>query len=268
MSVDIQSTTGSCLIQGDAVSGQGLYLIPSHTATINEVVATADATNPRIDQVILEVLDNTHDASGSNLARTRVLTGTPTVGATLNNRSGATALPNSAMRLADILVPAASSSVVTANIRDRRTYARGFHGRQAASTADYTTTASVYAPIDSTNLSMRVEANGNPLRLELRPGYGTTNTINTLGTAFFADAGGGLTEVAGSERFEYFATISKFYQPRNETVWTPAPGSYRIVPEYGKVDAGTATFTLGANATSALMFEINEILPSADNGTS
>jgi len=112
-------------VRGDAVTLQGIYPVPPHSATINETVTAADGTNPRIDQVVLEILDNTHDASGSNLARTRVIAGTPTGGATLDNRTGAAATPSSAMLLADVLVPAASSSVTNANIRDRRPFVQG-----------------------------------------------------------------------------------------------------------------------------------------------
>jgi hypothetical protein len=56
--------------------------VPPHSAVINETIAAADATNPRNDLVVLEIKDTQHDASGSNLAQTRVVTGTPNVSAT------------------------------------------------------------------------------------------------------------------------------------------------------------------------------------------
>lgn len=119
MSVDVNMDE-LAHVRGDAVALQGLYYVPPHSATINETVAASDPTNPRIDRVILEVQDNVHDASGGNLARTRVITGTPSSGATLDNLTGAAAVPNSAVLLADVLVPATSTTVVDANIRDRR----------------------------------------------------------------------------------------------------------------------------------------------------
>lgn len=112
-------------IRGDAVALQGIYKIAPHSATINESVTAADGTNPRVDRVILELKDNTHDASGSNLVQTRVVAGTPTGGATLDNLTGAASVPNSAMLLADVLVPALSTSVTNANIRDRRPFLAG-----------------------------------------------------------------------------------------------------------------------------------------------
>lgn len=126
MSVDITMPAGGgALVQGDTVSGQGLYYVPVHSANINEAIASNSSGTPRIDQVILEVLDNVHDASGNNLARVRVLTGTATGGATLDNRTGAATLPGSALLLADILVANGAGSITTAAIRDRRKWAKG-----------------------------------------------------------------------------------------------------------------------------------------------
>lgn len=124
-SVDIAASAGTACIAGTTIGNQGVYTVPPHSAVINEVIAAADPTNPRIDQVILRAYDNTIDGSGNNFARTEVLTGTPTVGATLVNRTGAAALSANAIRLADVLVPAASASVTNANIKDRRPRTRG-----------------------------------------------------------------------------------------------------------------------------------------------
>jgi hypothetical protein len=124
MSVDVNMDDGA-YVRGDAVALQGLYYVSPHSATINEVVTAADATNPRIDQVVLELKDNAHDASGANLVQTRVVAGTATVGATLDNRTGAAALPSSALLLADVLVGATVTSISNANIRDRRAFVAG-----------------------------------------------------------------------------------------------------------------------------------------------
>jgi len=125
MSVNIAASSGWCVVQGDAVTNQGLYQVPPHSASIAETIAAAHATLPRIDRVIVELLDNAHDASGFNKAQTRVLTGTATAGATLANQTGVVAVPSNAMPLARILVPAASTSVSTSNIWDERPKSRG-----------------------------------------------------------------------------------------------------------------------------------------------
>lgn len=88
----------------------------ARTALAGLAVTAANASNPRIDQVVMDV-----DGTLS------VLAGTPTSGATLDNRTGAAAMGNGLIRLADILVPAASASVSAGNIRDRRQWARGLN---------------------------------------------------------------------------------------------------------------------------------------------
>jgi hypothetical protein len=103
---------------------QGMYFVDYNSATIlNLDIAAADGTNPRIDQIFLAIED-AQIAGANNQATLRVVTGTPTGGATLDNRTGVGAVPAGmcSILLADILVPALSTSVVTANIRDRRPF--------------------------------------------------------------------------------------------------------------------------------------------------
>ncbi len=129
MTVDVTSSVGSgAVVQGDSITAQGNYFIPPTTADVNVDIATADATNPRNDLVVLEVKDDQHDASGLNIARVRVITGTPNGSAALNNAPGANgtpALPSSCLLLAVVNVTAGLASVVTARISDRRPWAGG-----------------------------------------------------------------------------------------------------------------------------------------------
>lgn len=112
MSVDVAA--GTCLIQDDHASGGGFY---GYTlgSTANVAVGTANATNPRIDRVVVKILDNAL-GDASNSASVVVVAGTATAGATLSNLTGAAAVPNSSLLLANVLVPAASSSVTNGNI--------------------------------------------------------------------------------------------------------------------------------------------------------
>lgn len=188
MILSIAASTGDgAVVQGDSITAQGLYYVPPHSGAITETVTTAHATLPRIDQVILEVLDANHDGGASNLARVRILAGTATAGATLDNRTGATALPNSAIRLADVLVPAAAASILAGNIRDRRPRARGAYRfikrtANAAATNDYTTTSATFASIDSTNFRPRIECSGVPLRMTIRGllSHGTSGALTVM----------------------------------------------------------------------------------------
>ncbi len=180
MSVDVTMPAGgAALVRGTAVTGQGLYQVQTHNATVNEVVAAAHATLPRIDSVYLRIYDTLHDASGLNRAEIVVVTGTATSGATLDNRTGAGAQPGSSLRLADILVPAASTSVTQANIRDRRTWARGGRGR-----ATHTGGMQIIGTADTLmNPTMRLECSGAPLTMTLTGIVLNPGVASTLGFA-------------------------------------------------------------------------------------
>lgn len=130
MTVDVASSVGEgAVVQGDSVTGQGRYFVPQTPSNVNVDIAAADATNPRNDLVVLEVKDDQHDAGGLNLARARVITGTPNASAALTDApgvNGTPALPSSCMPLAVVRVAAAATSIATAAISDRRTAARPY----------------------------------------------------------------------------------------------------------------------------------------------
>lgn len=126
MTVDVQSSSGGALVQGDSVTAQGHYTIPQTATNVNVDIAAADATNPRNDLVVLEVKDDQHDASGLNLARVRVITGTPNASAALTSDygvNGTPALPSSCLPLAVVRVAAGATSITNAAINDRRSIA-------------------------------------------------------------------------------------------------------------------------------------------------
>jgi hypothetical protein len=112
MSVD--TAAGKAFVQGDTIVRQGLYQAVND-AVVNTAVAAAHATLPRLDQLVLRVYDSTVTGS-SDVAQLEMVAGTPTASASLANRLGAAALPASALRIADVLVPAAAASIVNANI--------------------------------------------------------------------------------------------------------------------------------------------------------
>jgi hypothetical protein len=255
LSVDSNMPAGGfAYVQGDTISGQGLYCVPVHSANINEPVAPADLTNPRVDQVILEVQDNVLDSSGGNQARIRVLTGTPTGGATLTNRSGATALPGNALLLADVLVAANATTVPNSAIRDRRKWARGAFGRQLL-TSGTVTNATTTLAIISASLLARVECSGAPLRVSLLA-TATNSTGGGVVTGCQLDGAnidslvdlataGGVGSAAWSAASFAYTTI-------------PAAGSHILQPTFAGFTAGTAS--LLASSTSPIVFTIEEVL--------
>lgn len=142
---------GSAAVRGSA-DRQGTYLVRSSSFE-NIPLAPNFWGYPRLDQLILRVYDSEFPAESlpqmegtgvpSNLGGTQadtvnklvpgafstsepddgaalgILLGTPTSGATLDNRFGATALPTNCILLADVLIPE-TNLVTSANIRDRR----------------------------------------------------------------------------------------------------------------------------------------------------
>jgi len=111
-------TGSSVLVQpGHAVvtrTGQGLYLCPNSTARVVALDA-ADATNPRIDLIVLQVLDQPLGDSVTQV-QVRAVTGTPA------GSPVAPALPTGAIPLARVAVAAAptGNTIVNANITDLR----------------------------------------------------------------------------------------------------------------------------------------------------
>jgi hypothetical protein len=117
MSVDIAA--GATYMMGDEATDRQPNYRGRSNSIVNLGVSAAHATLPRIDRVVAECLDATFSGV-SRLWRTRVIAGTATAAADLENLNGAAAVPNNAHLLANVLVPAASTSVIDANIRDTR----------------------------------------------------------------------------------------------------------------------------------------------------
>lgn len=163
---------------------KGLYHINSDAA-VPVTIPAANASNPRIDQIVLTVQDPSFDPAVTNSTPLiQVLQGTPTPGATLNNRSGAVAtLPPSSLRLADVLVPTAAAALSAASIRDRRTFARGIQKRAIASTADNISISTTPTLVPAA--AIRAEITGdNPVEITMLYGAYTSNAATTSTNTF------------------------------------------------------------------------------------
>lgn len=155
MTVDVACSVGSgAIVQGDSITAQGNYFVPPTAANVNVDIAAADATNPRNDLVVLEVKDDQHDASGLNLARVRVITGTANASAAATDAPGANgtpALPSSCLLLAVVRLPAAQTSVITSYINDRRPWAGGVPTYETSLPSPAVDSQEIYYRADSTN---------------------------------------------------------------------------------------------------------------------
>jgi hypothetical protein len=155
LSVSVAASTGDgALVQGDSVTAQGEYFVPPSSGALTVTCAAADATNPRNDLVVLEVKDDAHDASGLNLARVRIVTGTPNGSAGLNDAPGANgtpALPSSCLLLAVVRVTAGLSVLTGANVSDRRPWAGSVPSYETSLPSPAADGQEVYYRADSTN---------------------------------------------------------------------------------------------------------------------
>lgn len=161
MSVDV--AVGAAWVQIDTGTRNGVSHLYSD-AIVNTAITAAHATLPRLDQVVLRYNDSFIPTGAGDVPTIEVVAGTPTTGATLDNRTGATALPNDCLRLADVLVPAASSTVVSANIRDRRLFCRGAnYGQRGAAVGNTTTASTGFVTLDAGLYDGRFELGPNSI---------------------------------------------------------------------------------------------------------
>jgi len=122
----INYAAGIAWILGQNIADQGMYR--EYIVSAGSITVPGNASgNPRVDTVILRVMDNAADASTFNECRIEVVPGTPTVGATLANLSGIANLTTlgeaskSVLLLGYVLVPNGATVLTTAgNIRDAR----------------------------------------------------------------------------------------------------------------------------------------------------
>lgn len=250
---------GSARVTDDSgVIGAGVLVPVAFSGSTVTIGANASG-NPRIDQIILTL-------SGWNVGTVSVLPGTASGGATLDNRTGAAALPSNAIRLADILMPNgfAGPFVQNTHIRDRRPWARGAfkaiaRNTNAASADDYTTAAGVSTIIDAVNMAARLETSGNPVEATLT-GFASNGTLNAsvLWAWFIDGATTPYTQVthSGGLAGEQNPVI-------NRVMTTPAAGSHLWQPSWA---VSTGIGTLYARSAYTVLMTVREIMaPSTAN---
>ncbi len=118
MSVDVFN--GIAYIPASEGSKQGTY-VAVNDATVNKTIATSDPTNPRIDIVVLKVQDAFYSGV-TNSWSIAVVTGTPA------GSPSPPAAPANSMTIAHVAVAANATSIVNANITDKRYYATSLGG--------------------------------------------------------------------------------------------------------------------------------------------
>lgn len=123
----VNVASGKAYVAGQNVDDQGMYRVKEpNTNTGTITIPASDLSKPRIDQLVLMVMDASNDTSGNRKGLLKLIQGVATTGATLTNRTGAADLTTladntkSVLLLSDILVPAGVSTSAACVIRDRR----------------------------------------------------------------------------------------------------------------------------------------------------
>lgn len=109
---------GHALVRGSTVTNQGVYVVLSD-ATELITPGAAPGTGSRIDLLILEVLDGQVTGAGSgasvNKGQLRIVAGTPAT------TPAVPTTPASSVVLAQVTIPAGTTTLTSANITDKRT---------------------------------------------------------------------------------------------------------------------------------------------------
>jgi hypothetical protein len=127
MTLDV--TAGVAVLEGDDAAGQGNYLVEASETLGAFTIDTADATNPRIDRVGIQLNDPSEGGSSGRNSTFVVVKGTAAAS------PSAPTLPDSFLELAQVTVPAGATSIEDADITDTRELANLTHQDQVGETA-------------------------------------------------------------------------------------------------------------------------------------
>lgn len=254
MSVDVAA--GNAWVKGDDTTRQGLYHV-INDAIVNVGVSGADVTNPRIDQIVLQIADSSVLGT-SDTPLLKVITGTPTASAQSSNpgganyRAGAAALPNTALRLADITVPAGATSIINSNVTSRRPWARGMYLSSVGSGGDITISQTSFTGTGiGIPSGVSCECSGNPIRFAIQGVYSSGGT-ETFSVAPFVDG----AVVTGLQRD--YLVVPSFYNPLAiQWMLYPSAGAH-IFAFQVKVSGGSVI--LAANGTTGVQSWLEELV--------
>ncbi|MFF7295304.1 hypothetical protein [Streptomyces sp. NPDC008265] len=122
--MQVQISTGRAIVQGTSV--QGAYPV-SVTAPVTLTVPDGHAQHPRIDAVVLRVIDTLYETAQQDAVQLEIISGTPAAS------PAAPATPTTGIKLWEILVPAGTSAGTggiswASALTDRRRYTSAYGG--------------------------------------------------------------------------------------------------------------------------------------------
>ena len=264
----VNVAAGSAWVLNYGTGNVGWYHV-TNDAPVNVAVTAANGTNPRIDQLCLRIPDSVDGgATPPSRGEFFVQAGTATTGATLANRTGTAAPANNALRLADILVPAASGSISGANIRDRRPWARGAALRYLFTGGDFTNSSSTPSAMGT---SQRIEFTGLPVKVSMWGCLQSATALQGVRLRFQTTTYGGSDSTFsdfGGRYYSYTVPVANVGQDFSfEHEWTPPAGSYLVRMA---VSSGTGGVTVRAGTSPGWRglygSVIEQVMASAGNG--
>jgi hypothetical protein len=147
----VQISAGHALIAGTQTSNQGFYIAYNDAAT-TVAIATASATLPRLDRIVVTVQDSYYGGTANNQVIFQSLTGTP------NASPVAPAIPDNSISLAIISVAANQTTVTNGNITDTRSAAQFSESSFTAGTT-YSDTVTLNELTGQTGKALRINDN-------------------------------------------------------------------------------------------------------------
>lgn len=254
--ITVNIANGRAFITDDGSVHSAGTLLPSTLGIPATLTLSSNSSGlPRVDQIVLTLIS-------MDAGTVSVIPGTPTSGATLDNRNGAAALPFRSIRLADVLVPNAfvGPFVLGTHIRDRRPWAKGawVYGR-TASGATYTTSVSTSSAIDSMNFRQRLEVQSGLVEVIFSGGNLSSTVSNTQVTFDFMVDG-----VLSERYYQVIAASSVANVFGIRAILPVTPGSHLFEPWWW---VGVNNASIVRTVGNAVTFVVREVPAVNGNGT-
>jgi len=209
MSVNIAA--GWAAIVGTYQSNMGVYMV-YNDASVNATIATANATNPRIDLVCLTIADSFYTGATNTVSLT-VVTGTPSVSPVVPTT------PTNAIVLAQIAVGAAVTSILTANITDRRVAATS-NLTSSSYIAFNTQTGTTYTTTLPDAFKVITLNNAGTIAVTIPPASSVAYIAGT--ELHFSQYGAGQVTISGGAGVTIYSTGATSTAPKLRTTYSAA----------------------------------------------